>query len=228
MRFQRDDADVWRRLALHDMRADIQLRSPAALSRLRREAATTNMSITLTDRDIARAALQRFSMEELSPAELAIEIERWEQHRALLAGDLAAEDDTENDAATLQAGIAYADHRLAELERQAGRVLRAGLTDDTPPQIDFDTARYADLVGLAETLTGSTARKTGRDRYRIPCPFHDDRHPSLVIYPPGQGWWCPVCHKGGQDAASFTAEYFNCSQLEGLRIVQQMTDGVRV
>lgn len=182
-------------------------------------------SLSLEDRDVARAALGRFATGELSPAELALEIERFEQHRAVLRGDLAGQDYAYHGAATLRAGIAYADHRLAELERQAGRILRAGLTDDRPLEIDFDAARYADLVGLAETLTGTTARKAGRDRFLIPCPFHEDRRPSLLIYPPGQGWWCPVCRKGGQDAASFCAEFFTCSQLEGLRIVQQMADG---
>src|SRR5687767_9045597 len=112
-------------------------------------------ALTPSDRAIAQAALRRFSNGELSPAELAVEIERWERQSALLRGDLAAQDYEDHDAATLRAGIAYADVRLVELERQAKRMLRAGLTDDTPLTVDFDAARYADLVGLAETLTGT-------------------------------------------------------------------------
>lgn len=181
--------------------------------------------LTREEREMARSALQRFHTNELSPAELAQEIERFEWHRALLTGDLAAQDYEERGAETLRAGIAYADVRLADLERQATRILRSDVAGSPPLSIDFDAARYADLVGLAETLTGSVARKHGRDRHLIPCPFHDDRHPSLVIYPPGRGWWCPVCDRGGQDATSFAAEFFNCTQLEGLRVVQQMCDG---
>lgn len=182
------------------------------------------MTLSPSDRDLARAALRRFANDELSPAELAIEIERLEHHRALLAGDLQARDFTDQDAATLANGIAYADARLAALERQATRVLRASVPNHALGATDFERARYVDLVGLAETITGSAAIKAGNDRYRIRCPFHDDTEPSLVIYPPGGGWWCPVCGHGGQDAASFCAEFFHCSQVEGLRFVEELAD----
>lgn len=181
-------------------------------------------TLVAEERELARSCLRRFSNGELSPAELAIEIERWEQHRALLTGDLRAQDFAEHDAGTLAAGIAYVDLRLAELERQAKRVLRAGVSGRALVAADFDRAKYADLVGLAETITASPAVRSGNGRYRILCPFHDDTKPSLVIYPPGGGWWCPVCGRGGQDAASFCAEYFHCSQLEGLRFVEQLCD----
>lgn len=177
-----------------------------------------------SDRELACIALRRFSNEELSPAELAIEIERWEHHRALLAGDLEAMDFTEQDAETLANGIAYVDLRLTELERQAKRILRAGVSGRALVAADFDRARYVDLAGLAETITGSPAVRAGSGRYRIRCPFHDDSSPSLVIYPPGGGWWCPVCGHGGQDAASFCAEFFGCSQLGGLRWVEELCD----
>lgn len=175
-------------------------------------------------REAARATLRRYTDECLSPAELAAEIERWEHHRTLLASDLKANDYLVCDEATTRAGILYADQRLAELEHQAKRLLRAGRTvstlDDLQP--DFDRARDVDLVELAETVTGQTARRSSQGRHLIVCPFHEDRRPSLVIYPPGKGWWCPVCRHGGRDAASFCAEFFGCSQLEGLRWVEQL------
>lgn len=183
------------------------------------------MTLTQDERDLASAALRRFSNDALSPAELAIEIERWEQHRALLAGDVDAGDVTDPEA--IRHGIAYADVRLAELERQARRVLRSRVIRAGGDSVDFARAKYADLVGLAETVTGQAAVRSGNGRYRLRCPFHDDTHPSLIIYPPGKGWWCPVCGRGGQDAASFCAEFFHCSQAEGLRWVEEMADGVR-
>lgn len=30
-----------------------------------------------------------------------------------------------------------------------------------------------------------------------PCPFHHDRHPSMKIYPGDRGFFCFVCHEGG-------------------------------
>jgi hypothetical protein len=181
-------------------------------------------ALTPTEREIARAALQRFATDELTPAELTVESERWEQHLRLLKARLTAADYSENDSATLQGGIAYAEHRLEQITRQLGWFIRAGRTSDRPLKANFRAAKYVDLVGLAETLLGDSAQRSGNGRYRIRCPFHDDRAPSLIIYPPGEGWWCPVCGRGGQDAASFCAEYFHCSQLEGLRWVEQLAD----
>jgi CHC2 zinc finger len=175
------------------------------------------------ERDIAQATLRRFSTGDLSPEELAIESERWEREVRVLKADLVA-GDMHDDEATTRAGIAYAEHRLEQITRQLDRFSRAGIHQRRELKNDFQAAKYVDLVGLAETLLSEPARRCGRDRYRIRCPFHDDRAPSLLIYPPGEGWWCPVCGKGGQDAASFCAEYFHCSQLEGLRWVQQLTD----
>ncbi len=183
------------------------------------------MTLSPEDRDLARAALRRFALAELTPAELDIESDRWLHHLALLRGDLKAQDFSEEPEETIRGGIAYAEHRLDEITRLLRRYVRAKQTGKTGLTADFNAIKYVDLVGLAETLTGQRAVKSGRERYRIVCPFHDDRHPSLVIYPPGGGWWCPVCHKGGQDAASFCAEYFTCSQVEGLAWVEELADG---
>ena len=171
----------------------------------------------------ARATLRRYTDETLTPAELAVEIERWEHQRALLAGDLKARDYAISDEPTLRSGILYADQRLAELEHQAKRLLRAGRTAGTADlQPDFDRARDVDLAGLAETLTGQPLQRRG-GRSVMVCPFHaGDHSPSLTIYGPGRGWHCFGCGRGGQDAASFCAEYFGCSQLEGLRWVEQL------
>ena len=45
-----------------------------------------------------------------------------------------------------------------------------------------------------EALTG---REVGRDG-KIPCPFHDDRTPSLHVFAePERGWTCFGCRRGG-------------------------------
>lgn len=42
--------------------------------------------------------------------------------------------------------------------------------------------------------------------YKARCPFHDDAHPSLVVWPSSQTWCCFGCGKGG-DVFSFVMEH---------------------
>jgi len=41
----------------------------------------------------------------------------------------------------------------------------------------------------------------GNGRFKVKCPFHDDRHPSLQIFTDNESgqdsWWCPVCNDNG-------------------------------
>lgn len=39
------------------------------------------------------------------------------------------------------------------------------------------------------------------------CPFHDDRKPSLKVYPGSRGWYCWVCDEGGT-VIDFVAKLF--------------------
>jgi hypothetical protein len=91
----------------------------------------------------------------------------------------------------------------------------------------FEAAKYVDLAPLAETLTGQAAIATGNGRHRMRCPFHaGDRDPSFVIYPPGRGWHCFGCNKGG-DAVAFVSELQGCTAVEALALVEELAD-VRV
>lgn len=40
------------------------------------------------------------------------------------------------------------------------------------------------------------------------CPFHDDRKPSLKVYPGSRGWYCWVCDEGGT-VIDFVAKLFH-------------------
>jgi len=45
-----------------------------------------------------------------------------------------------------------------------------------------------------ERLTDQQVARSGK----IHCPFHEDRTPSLHVYPePGRGWYCYGCRRGG-------------------------------
>lgn len=170
----------------------------------------------------------RYQTGRLSDADLLSEIDWLERTRAVYAGTLAVRDFAEEPEGVICGMVAYCEHLLREAEREARRRNRAALPAGTrevrhPDALArFERARYADLVDLAQTLTGQTAVKTGPARYRIACPFHEDRHPSLVIYPPGKGWYCFVCHLGGPDAASFAAAFYRTTQLQGLVWVEEL------
>lgn len=54
-----------------------------------------------------------------------------------------------------------------------------------------DRVRIEDEIGLAITL-----RRYG-SIYKGLCPFHDDRNPSLIVWPESQRWRCFGCNVGG-------------------------------
>lgn len=59
-----------------------------------------------------------------------------------------------------------------------------------------------DIVALVERYT--TLRKGGKN-FTGCCPLHDDRHPSLTVYPEQQTWHCFGCGRGG-DVFTFIME----------------------
>lgn len=42
----------------------------------------------------------------------------------------------------------------------------------------------------------------------ILCPFHEDTHPSLHVYPEDRGWHCWVCNEGG-DVIDFVKKLYH-------------------
>jgi hypothetical protein len=178
-------------------------------------------------------SLYRFPLGNLSDADLAAETEYWTRLQMRLLSMIQASDFEEGDETILQNGIDHCELRLVEIQKEAERRLRvrhhpaypasrasAGLT----PR--FEAARYCDLVGMIETLTAQAAIKTGNGRHRVRCPFHAggrEKSPSLVIYPPGKGWHCFGCGRGG-DAVTFVQELRHCSAVEALRFVEQIAD----
>lgn len=165
----------------------------------------------------------------LSPQELSEEVERTEYEIALCTGDLRAWDlelyggDQEVALATL----AWHEWHLEQLHRVVQRHLRARAHPTAPrPQYDWDRVRYVDLVGLAQTLLAQEGRKHGKIWWFV-CP-HGEKSSSLAVYPPGCGWYCFGCHRGGSDAVSFVAAWANqglgCSQVEALAWVEQLCD----
>lgn len=64
----------------------------------------------------------------------------------------------------------------------------------------IDIKARADMVAEVERYT--KLRKSG-SRFIGSCPLHEDKHPSLVVYPDQQSWHCFQCNRGG-DVIAFT------------------------
>jgi hypothetical protein len=80
--------------------------------------------------------------------------------------------------------------KLAATPRPAPRRGRGGAP---LPSISEVKARL-DIVNVVGQYT--TLRKAGRNYLGL-CPLHDDRHPSLTVYPDRQSWHCFGCNRGG-------------------------------
>ena len=64
----------------------------------------------------------------------------------------------------------------------------------------YDLDRIRNTVSMRDALShyGIAVDRAGF----AACPFHHDRHPSMKIYPGDRGYFCFVCHEGG-DALRF-------------------------
>lgn len=91
--------------------------------------------------------------------------------------------------------------------------MSAGFGDDFKEQVRAST----DLVELISAYVALTPN--GRD-YRGLCPFHDDRNPSLNVYPERQSYRCWSCDAGG-DCFTFIQEYENTTFPEAVKILAE-------
>jgi len=90
--------------------------------------------------------------------------------------------------------------RLAQLTRRLPddhprRILNRNSVSPRPPRTGSD--RELLKIPAAEYVRALTGRSPNRDG-KVQCPFHDDRTPSLQLYPDG-GFYCfgSDCRKGG-------------------------------
>ena len=77
------------------------------------------------------------------------------------------------------------------------------------------TVSIADVIGQVVPL-----KRHGR-WYRGRCPFHNDHHPSLVVWPATGTWQCMTCSPRRDDVIGFVAQWQGCSVAEALRWLQE-------
>ena len=65
-----------------------------------------------------------------------------------------------------------------------------------------DVKKLKSQSDITQVISGYTAlKKSGHNLSGI-CPFHSEKHPSFIVYPESQSWYCFSCHRGG-DLISF-------------------------
>ena len=74
-----------------------------------------------------------------------------------------------------------------------------------------NTVRIEDIIGQVVSLKCHGSWYQGR------CPFHDDHHPSLVVWPATQTWKCMTCSDQRDDVIGFIARWRGCSIEDALR-----------
>lgn len=88
---------------------------------------------------------------------------------------------------------------------------------------DFALLKMIDLQDFAQTFLGQEGWPSGQNRVFL-CPMHAEDSPSLTVYPPGRGWYCFGCGKGGQDGAALVAAVNKISMIAAFDFIVQMVD----
>lgn len=136
------------------------------------------------------------------------QLARWKRD-AEAAGALAFEDS--EDPATVHNTRAVAHLMIEAIETEQAKRQRAGFTIPAvdgiiPREILDDLRAQTDIVRLFEQHAGVDLRRAGR-AYRGLCPFHDDRHPSLVVWPDDGRWRCFGCGASGDGVTAWQLVY---------------------
>lgn len=123
----------------------------------------------------------------------------WAEHRAFLIGYF--------DGTPYQCPDDYyfpwADY--AKCCREVVKWQRQNKPQSTPARgkIDVDTIKAkSDIVTVIENYT--ELRKSGKN-FTGRCPIHQDKHPSMTVYPDQQSWHCFGCNRGGDVIAFIMA-----------------------
>ncbi len=75
--------------------------------------------------------------------------------------------------------------------------------------------RIEDVIGRVVPLKRHGHWYVGR------CPFHNDRHPSLVVWPKTDTWKCMTCSPVRDDVIGFVVRWKHCSTQDALRWLEQ-------
>jgi CHC2 zinc finger/Toprim-like len=95
--------------------------------------------------------------------------------------------------------------------------LEGNLLPTTP---DEEVALLKSLVAIEDLIAQSvTLRQRGKN-FAGHCPFHDDQHPSFVVYPATRSFYCFACRASG-DVISFLMKAEQLTFPEALKVLRE-------
>jgi hypothetical protein len=188
-----------------------------------------NLRLTVAEAQAARASLRRLATERASDQELAGIADELGFELALLQGDLAADDYSLFDERTLRSTIAFYEHDLAAVTKQAERRLRSRRYAQRHPGRDphedfrarFAAMRLTDIVDAIQSL-GTPLQKRSREWWGL-CPFHPERTPSFAVNTEKGVWRCHGCQRGG-DLVAFDMRQQHLNAVEALRFLEEIVN----
>jgi DNA primase len=95
--------------------------------------------------------------------------------------------------------------------------LEGNLIPTTP---DEEVALLKSLVPIEDLIGQSVALRPSGKSFTGRCPFHDDRHPSFVVYPATRSFYCFACRTSG-DAISFLMKTEKLTFSEALNVLRE-------
>lgn len=88
-----------------------------------------------------------------------------------------------------------------------------------PDVTEFDIIE-ARIKHLKDVLNFDPMINTGNGRFKVACPFHEDKTPSCVLYPHGKGFYCFGCNKGG-DTIQFVMDYMQLDFIKAVKFINK-------
>lgn len=89
----------------------------------------------------------------------------------------------------------------------------------TRGRVDIEALKAT--TDIASVLSRDVELRPSGRNFKARCPFHDDRTPSLVVYPETKRWWCFACNEGG-DAISYIRKSKSCGFREAVKELQTL------
>lgn len=84
------------------------------------------------------------------------------------------------------------------------------------PSCNYDPELYRKVKGAVSMQQAAEHCGLKVERGHCLCPFHQDRRPSMKIYPDGRGYYCFSCGSGG-DQVKLVAQYRDIGSYEAAK-----------